>query len=348
MPRTARHPLKMALEAPPPPKALTVTTIVYIPALAGYWEEGLNILKLFVQSVYKNTSQPFDLVVLDNGSCPEVLEYLIELKNKGDIQSLILSHKNLGKTRALNLLLKAAPGRFVTYADSDVYFLPGWFESTERVFNTFPKAGKVTALPIVMNTYSDSFDRYFSLALKEAQADPAIMVRVGEIVPDDLLNAHRLSLGETSEQYQVRIQPRRDIQIEKMDFQALISGVDFQFTISRAALDAILPLEAEKSLIAGDAIYTPILEQRLAENGYWQLSTTGYFVHHLGNHIPEFDKELPWLAAEDLPVIDPEMLLRTRTADKQQNKIAYRIIHNRFIRKFLKKVHLVSYRLLYE
>ena len=44
-----------------------------------------------------------------------------------------------------------------------------------------------------------------------------------------------------------------------------------------------------------DPIYSPILEKKLDENGWWQLSTIDYLIHHMGNQIPDFEAELPWI-----------------------------------------------------
>lgn len=349
MPRTGRHPLKGVKSTTKLTKDLTITTIVYIPMLSGYWQESLEVFKLFIDSIYKNTNQPFDLMVFDNGSCTDVQDYLLYLRSIDKIQFLILSQHNLGKTGALSFLLSAAPGNFVTYADSDLYFLPGWLENSLAVFNEFPKAGKVTALPIVMNTSSKIFDEIFSNALTDAKKDPSITVEAGVLVQNNLLDAHRLSLGESVEQYQSRISNRKDILLRKNNCEVLVSGADHQFTINRSALNSIIPLRVDNQEVKGDAIYSPILEYCLSSAGYWQLSTTGYFVHHMGNHIPDFKNELPWVSQEEFhsgfvkvtgPLVNKVMY--------KKGSFLYHLYHAKFVRMLLKKIHLFSYRLLYE
>ena len=130
MPRVGRHPLKEKLikENQVMPQNVTMTTIVYIPTLDGYWKESFDVLKLFFRSLQENTNEPYDLMVFDNGSCSEIRDYMINLRDQGIIQYLILSEKNLRKLGALNYLLQSAPGEFISYADSDVYFLPGWLD----------------------------------------------------------------------------------------------------------------------------------------------------------------------------------------------------------------------------
>ncbi|MEW6718195.1 MAG: hypothetical protein AB1345_11930 [Chloroflexota bacterium] len=79
------------------PERITSTTIVYILALDGYWQESLDVLKLCLQSMRRSTQLPFDLIVFDNGSCDEVRDYLIEQYQESQIQYLIFSKKTWGK-----------------------------------------------------------------------------------------------------------------------------------------------------------------------------------------------------------------------------------------------------------
>lgn len=350
MPRIGRHPLKGTADIPQHVNNLSIITIVYIPVLSGYWQEGLDVLKLFFISLYQNTKIPFDLMVFDNGSCREVQNFLIELKNSGKIQYLILSQNNLRKTGALNYLLSAAQGEYVAYADSDVYFLPGWLENSLEVLSVFPEAGKVTALPIVMDTSSGLFESIFSGALISATNDPSITIETGTLVSDNLLNAHCLSLGESSEQYRLRINQRRDILLKRMECEVLLSGADVQFTIRRDAIKAVLPLQVETPEEQGDSIYSPVLEFRLAQHGFWQLSTPGYYIHHMGNHVPDFKSELPWLDPSIFSATqmnEHQPILKAKTSNLP-HKFVDRLRKSRPVRRLLKRIHLLSYRLLYE
>lgn len=347
MPRVGRHPLKernLVLERPKI-QQVTVTTITYIPMLAGYWQENLEVLKLFFESLYAHTPQPFDMMVFDNGSCEEVRTYLADLQKEEKIQYLVFSSKNLKKSGGLNFLLSAAPGDYVAYADSDVYFLPGWLEESLKVLENFPESGKVTALPIVMNTSSSIFEEVFIGPIKAGLSDPSVVIEEGTIVPDEYIDAHRMSLGETKQQYENRIKKRKDYLISRGDCEALISGADFQFTITRKALDQVLPLQFDPLNDGGDSIYSPILERRLVEKGFWQLSTTGYGVHHMGNQVPDFAEELPWLNHSSYT---NRKYHKNDLARHYQSKFIARLVNISFVRKFLKKLHTGTYRLLFE
>ena len=335
MPRIGRHPLKekSIKKFQLKPKAITITTIVYIPSMSDYWSNSFDVLKLFFESLLKNTQPVYDLMVFDNGSCKRIIEYLIDLRDKGIIQYLILSDKNYRKLGALNFLLQSAPGKYISYADSDVFFLPEWLNKSLNILEKFPKAGKVTALPIVGgDTTVISRQSYL-----EALNDEKIKVETGKIVKDKYILAHLKSLGR--EIKNISSNDRKDTLLIKKEINALLSTADFQFTIKKDAVKDVLPLVITSDEDYYDPIYSPILEKKLDEYGWWQLSTMDYLIHHMGNQIPDFEAELPWVNNFDFNSYNNIELFKQKS-----KKIA---IQSTFIRKIIKKVHTWSYQKLY-
>lgn len=339
MPRQGRHPLKvtgLSLEQPPL-HPLTVTTITHIPELTGYWEDSLNVLKLFFASLFDNTPEPFDLMVLDNGSCVEVRDYLLELKAAGRIQFLVFSSTNLRKLAGLDYLLRAASGELVAYADSDVYFLPGWLEESLRVLQAFPQAGMISALPT-----ADKSGVFVRSTVAGARADPTLALEEGgELIPSAFLRAHRLSLGRSETEYFSH--GRNDVRLSRNGVSAYVGAQDFQFVTTRAAVQAALPLRLEDPTCAYDPIYSPVFEEKLDAAGFWRLSTCRYLVHHMGNHVPD-------LAAE-LHGIVPEEQLNQHNKPEQASRHAVTkrsVWQMRPVRGLLKKLYTWSYRKLFE
>ena len=80
-------------------------------------------------------------MIFDNGSCEEVQDFLLNEFRNHTIQYLILSEKNLGKGGAWNIIFDAAPGEFIAYADSDVYFHENWLDESLKIMQTFPNVG---------------------------------------------------------------------------------------------------------------------------------------------------------------------------------------------------------------
>lgn len=334
MPRTGRHPLKekKIIEDQILPSPITIATIVYIPTLSNYWRNALEVLKLFFKSLEKSTSHKYDLMVFDNGSCSEVVKYLTRLNRNGAIQYYIRSDKNLRKLGALNYLLKSAPGDYVSFADSDVYFLDGWLDKSLEVLKKFPEAGKVTALPIAGGNTTKISSQFYEIASQ----DPSIKVKTGSIIPDEYIEAHNISTGKSLKDYNKKHPDRKDIELKRGNVQAYLSGADFQFTIRKDAIKDVLPLIIENSQDYFDPIYSPILEKKLDKMGWWQLSTKEYLIHHMGNEIPNIDKELHWINHDN----------DTKNEGKARSK--RKVIQNRILRHYLKKINNYVYRLLYE
>ena len=64
------------------PERITVALLNYIPFLSGFYAETLDVLKVSLESMRKDAGLPFDLMVFDNGSCPEVRDFLVQEDRK--------------------------------------------------------------------------------------------------------------------------------------------------------------------------------------------------------------------------------------------------------------------------
>ena len=102
---------------------------------------------MHLRSLRQNTAEAFDLLVFDNGSCPEVKQQLLDWQQQGLIDWLLTSQYNLGKTGALNWMIGAMPNELLVYSDSDVFFRTGWLEQSLAILEAFPQAGMITAQP---------------------------------------------------------------------------------------------------------------------------------------------------------------------------------------------------------
>src|SRR5512135_2169420 len=116
--RKGQNPAKF-VKAVAKPERITVALLNYIPFLSGFYTETLDVLKVCMESMRKDAVLPFELMVFDNGSCPEVRDYLAHGKESRRSQYLILSERNVGKGGAWNVMLAGAPGGIVAYTDSD-------------------------------------------------------------------------------------------------------------------------------------------------------------------------------------------------------------------------------------
>ncbi len=127
------------------PARVTICVLVFIPEEFGYYQQRLDILKVCLASIVNNTPpKTYDLLVFDNGSCREVVDYLRSLHEQRIVQYLFLSRSNIGVANAQKIMLHAAPGEIIAYSDDDVFFHPGWLEAHLEILETFPRVGMVS------------------------------------------------------------------------------------------------------------------------------------------------------------------------------------------------------------
>lgn len=275
--RVGQNPIK-AIERIAPPAAVTVVVISYIPFLSGYYAHSLDLLKLCFGSLRETTSSQADLMVFDNGSCAEVRDYLLGEQHAGAIQYLTLSERNLGKPAAWNFAFAAAPGQFVAYADSDVFFYPGWLQASQDALKAFPQAGMVTAMPILTP------EKYSSATVKWAKKARGVKVERGGLLPWEDFWRHARSLGDAEETAQRFYADNPAVRWSYKGQRYYAGAAHFQFMARKSALLEVLPIPADRPMGR-----VRLLDEAINAKGYLRLSTEKWYVQHLGNQVPAPD-----------------------------------------------------------
>ena len=181
--RVGTNPSKHAIAAKAP-APVTVALLVYVPFETGYFKDGLDVLKLCLESVYKNTGPAHDILVFDNGSGKSIVDFLQAEQRAGRIQYLALAGTNIGKAAALNFILGAAPGEYIAYSDGDAFFFPGWLEAHLEVLKNFPDVGIVNGLPA---RHLTNWATKSTLSL--AQANPEIQIEKGHLISPTVIES---------------------------------------------------------------------------------------------------------------------------------------------------------------
>ncbi|MFN8400412.1 MAG: glycosyltransferase family A protein [Anaerolineales bacterium] len=222
------------------PERITVALLNYIPFLSGFYAETLDVLKVSLESMRKDAGLPFDLMIFDNGSCAEVREFLVNEKEEGRIQYLILSEKNMGKGGAWNVMLAGAPGEIIAYTDADVLFSPNWLSRSVELLETFPNVGMVTARPY--RTSPELYSSTLEWAKKNATLDE------GQFIPWKTFLEFNLSLGQTEEENVKVYAETSDWRIQYKGVTALAGASHWQFTAYKSTLQQFLPFDMDKPM----------------------------------------------------------------------------------------------------
>ncbi len=273
--RLGQNPAK-SIEHVPQPAPVTVAIVTYIPFLSGYYSESLDVLKVCLESLIQNTPQPYDLLVFDNASCPEVRSYLQGERQHGRIQYLILAGQNYGKGGAWNFIFQGAPGEFIAYADSDIQFSPGWLERSLEILQAYPQAGMVSARPLRTPAV------LYSSTLDWAKQTGDVQIEEGSFIPWETYRDHVLSLGTSEEQAREWYASRQDTRLTRQGVQALIGAAHFQFTVRKSVIQAFLPFKMDRPMGQVRA-----LDDQMNAAGWLRLATCEPLVRHLGNTLPD-------------------------------------------------------------
>ncbi|MBK9206977.1 MAG: glycosyltransferase family 2 protein [Anaerolineales bacterium] len=239
--RKGQNPAKFVKDVAKPER-ITVALLNYIPFLSGFYAETLDVLKVSLDSMRKDAGLPFDLMVFDNGSCEEVREYLVNEKEEGRIQYLILSEKNMGKGGAWNVMLAGAPGEIIAYTDADVLFSPNWLSRSVELLETFPNVGMVTARP-----FRTSPELYTSTQEWARNAVGATLEE-GQFIPWETFLEFNLSLGQTEEENKKIYAETRDWRLSYKGVTAIAGASHWQFTAYKSTLQQFLPFDMDKPM----------------------------------------------------------------------------------------------------
>ncbi len=273
--RKGQNPAKMGLQSYQP-KRLGIALLSWIPSQDGYFRQALNILKYQIASIHKNTTD-FDLLVFDNGSCPEVQDELRNLQKLGLIQFLILSHFNLGKTGALNWILSAMPNELIGFSDGDVLFRPGWLEKTTEIINAFPAVGLVSVQPCLYDILDGKGQAYrnlehaLGLHLSNELLNPAVVDEYGRGVG---LDEGKIEL--------LKQNPVQVVEEVGTGVRAVVGQSHMQFVMPREVARQILPLPSALALGRAES---KKVNEFIDQLDLLQLTSMEAFVYHMGNQL---------------------------------------------------------------
>lgn len=292
------------------PERITVALLNYIPFLSGFYAETLDVLKVSLESMRKDAGLPFDLMIFDNSSCPEVRDFLVKEKEEGRIQYLILSKKNMGKGGAWNVMLAGAPGEIIAYTDADVLFSPNWLSRSVELLETFPNVGMVTARPY--RTSPELYSSTLEWARKNATLDE------GQFIPWETFLEFNLSLGQTEEENVKVYAETSDWRIQYKGVTALAGASHWQFTAYKSTVQQFLPFDMDKPM--GQVRQ---LDKRMNDAGLLRLMVSDPLAMNMSN-------TLGYLRGE---------LGKGRVTSKKKPSFGKRVLELGFVKKMLLAVY---------
>lgn len=100
---------------------------------------NLRYTRECLKHLARNTKDPYELILVDNGSTDGTACFV----KKHAKARLIQNRDNLGFAKAINQGMRAARGEYVIWLNNDVIVTPGWLESLIACAERSPKIGAV-------------------------------------------------------------------------------------------------------------------------------------------------------------------------------------------------------------
>ena len=100
--------------------------------------QARELLRDSLDSIYKNTRLPIEIIVVDNGSSDGVAEML---QQEFPQVQLIQNDHNAGFTRPINQALKITQGRYLLQLNPDTLIMPQALDSLMEFLDSHPKVG---------------------------------------------------------------------------------------------------------------------------------------------------------------------------------------------------------------
>ena len=269
--RRGQNPAKFVSEVAQPAR-LTVAVLTYAPFLGGFFAEALDVIRACLESLWRTTPAPYDLLVFDNGSCREVVDYLLEARTAGRIQHLMLSQHNLGKGGAWNVIFQAAPGELLAYTDCDALFFDGWLERSLEILETFPRVGMVTARPF------RTPEAFLTSTVGWAESDPGVRLERGAFISWEVFREFDMSLGQGEEAVRTRYASTEDLRLTYRGVTAHAGASHYQFLARKSVLAEFGPFVMDRPM--GQVRQ---LDQRMNDAGYLRLMTATPLMMNMSN-----------------------------------------------------------------
>ena len=107
---------------------------------AGFVENAL-------ESVLKQSFQPVEIVIVDDGSTDGSLETLEKFADRFPRVRLLRNERNMGAMFSYNRAVEACSGEYLYMMGCDDNIIPGFFEKSVKMLERYPDAGLCTSDP---------------------------------------------------------------------------------------------------------------------------------------------------------------------------------------------------------
>lgn len=256
-----------------------IVVVTFIPELTGYYGSMFEVIKLCITSLIKTIPDTSAITIVDNASCPEVVDYFVNTYKENKIDTLQLLATNVGKVDALMGAARSAREPIVTLADCDILFKTSWAEETIAIFNNFKNVGSVSPYPTRRGL------QYYTYALQHAVISNKLKVYF-EPIPENFEHYNQFL---ESINWDKETDPKALWPIVKANNVEAVVGSDHQVvTVRRDILFNDTPAIPSMTKV-GKESERDYVDLAIDTSGGYRLATYYYLAHHMGNQVE------PWM-----------------------------------------------------
>ncbi len=293
---------------------------VFIPNFEGYFKDIFEVYKICIRSASLTQHKRSAITIVDNGSCQEVKDWLLEEYESGVIETLISHTENIGKVDAILGAARSCREDLITVSDSDILFRNGWQEGVEEVFANFQKAGSVAPFPITRHMY------YFSTSVAKAVLKKRLNFGFEDSeYPEEIADIYQCYQWDFDKSYDGVLPV-----VKSGAYKAVMGSGHQIMTIRR---DVIFGLPEEPSFIKiSNGSEVNWIDKPIDDNGYWRLSTLRPWVGHMGNTLTEENrKEFSELKEnESVPTLISLNPIKSKLSSRLSKRVAVRLFRMKF------------------
>lgn len=211
-------------------------------------------------------------------------------------------------------MLSSLPNEWICYADGDIFFRKGWFESSKEIFDSFPNVGLVNAHPI----YFDVLNGLGKAVFKVPKGQNFLLEE--KIVPADVIWEYLTGLGVVNEDERGGLSKRIPVIINQIKSKtAIIGAAHDQFLTRKEIARQIVPISSQYALSRDE---DKEFNQKVDDLGFLQLSLEQPLRFHIGNKLD--DKvlhEIQQMNQDDANVNQNKTLPRINASDTSKGKM---------------------------
>jgi GT2 family glycosyltransferase/glycosyltransferase involved in cell wall biosynthesis/SAM-dependent methyltransferase/Tfp pilus assembly protein PilF len=123
--------LEEVVTQPAPPSIIILTV------------DRLADTQLCLKSIEQHTTQPYELILVDNGSTDGTVSFFRQYASSRPHVRVVLNQSNRGFAGGNNQALSIARGEHIVLLNNDTVVTPGWLEGMQRVLDQDPAVGIV-------------------------------------------------------------------------------------------------------------------------------------------------------------------------------------------------------------